>query len=273
MSSWKAGAAQRVMSKVSAGKALTEHEIKTLQSVAGRPKVPLVNPPPPIFLNEDQRCEGYKKRVGKERLYAPNAPDNGDQMLPFVTACERRAEELLRHGPNPVAWHGKFKLGFDTSDTVDSLFVDSEYTRIKEAERDQLRSLKAQLREERTKRRALERTAVSLHSEQQKEMELLAQQRQQQAAEASAAAQQRDTKIRLPPRSSRTKAMATQLQPMPVKTGGTGYGGAEPHSFYDLHPAAQAVLKYATRTGDVPRSVQPQVPHRLPAISSAPAHY
>jgi len=251
MSSWKLGAAEKVMAKLEKGHALKEFELKILKGVAGPKKVPLVNPPKPLFLTEDQIVEGYKRRVGKERLVDPDAPLMGEQLLPFVEAREKESLMVEKYGANPVAWHGKYKMGFDTDDSVDTLFADSEWKRIKQAERAQLRDLKQQLRDERARRRLAEKATLELQSRPPP--------KQVERMPAPAAAPQRQRLV-LP---KKQPAPAPQKQRLlPVTVGHTGYETLpNPQSLHDLHPAAQAAAR-AVAKGLT----------RLPQISSAPAY-
>ena len=118
MAAWKAGAAAKVLDKVSKGKALNGFELSTLRAVAGPERYELKNPPQRVLLSENQIFEGYRKRVSKERHAAPPFPSDGDQLLPFVTVREQEAEAAMARGQDPVSWHGKYKMAFDTDDSV-----------------------------------------------------------------------------------------------------------------------------------------------------------
>ena len=156
-----------------------------------------------------------------------------------------------KYGANPVAWHGKYKMGFDTDDSVDTLFADSEWKRIKQAERAQLRGLKQQLRDERARRRAAEKATLELQQRQPP--------REVEQTPVPAAAPPRQRMV-IPKRQSAPAPAKQQL--LPVLTGHTGYETLpNPQSLHDLHPAAQAAARA------VAKGIS-----RLPQISSAPSY-
>jgi hypothetical protein len=112
-------------------------------------------------LTEIQFVEEYKRRIFQEREVNRGEID-GDMMLPFVSQREREAEEEAINPKNCHAkvWHGRQKMPFNSSDTVTNLFADSEWHReakkVRQGERERLRQLKRELRDERRLRKELE---------------------------------------------------------------------------------------------------------------------
>jgi len=69
----------------------------------------------------------YRLRLVKERAVAPRTPEGGDHMLlPFARERERQIDERARCGPNPDPWFGRTRMTADPTETVSTLFLDSE---------------------------------------------------------------------------------------------------------------------------------------------------
>jgi len=266
MASWKSGAAVKVMGKVNAGKALTDAEYMMLKQVAGAERHPPKNLRPAEKCSENQAFAGYKARVEKERVAVPNRPMEGDMLLPFVAMREREAELQLAMGADPnqrCGWHGKFKMSFASDEPVGHLFADSQWTRNKELDRERLRGLKKQLKEERSRRRAVERTAAEI--EQAQRLPTL---RTEFAPSVSIAPDSTQRGKKIPLRRVRSEEPAPE-RPLPITTGGTGYETLDdPRSLYDLHPAAQAAARYAAKVARQAHE-HSNFGTRLPQIPSA----
>jgi len=173
-------------------------------------------------------------------------------LFPFVREREHEADVRERVGLSPEQWYGRTRKPYDTPDTVGSLFLDSEMKRINDKRREDLRNLKRQLKEERS-RKQLQRSASEVvlaargditpqTSKVQSGMMRsfstteISRQRTRLIDALSAMAQREREKA--------GNSSPSKIVPLPIKMGGTGLGeyspDARPTAIHQLHPAAQA---------------------------------